>query len=247
MLALDDTGPFKLHNGLPDLGAILTGEAQFGLSGAGHAILGVFIYVAVGMAGDGDGLFPVAHAGGDAFHHHWRAEHRAVQYGADGTVGALPHLLEAVFLHALGVGGDGGAFDGYAVFERSLGAFHGDAVIRLIAVLQAQVIVFGLQVHIGQNQLVLDLLPQDAGHLVAVHLHQRRFHQNLVQNNPVPFAIVFDRTEGPKLLYRVCTGLAIRGTAKEQRACAAAGFVLSSRYAAGAPVKAPRKESSHDP
>ena len=57
-------------------------------------------------------------------------------------------------------------------------------------------IVFGLQVHIGQNQLVLDLLPQDAGHLVAVHLHQRRFHQNLVQNNPVPFAIVFDRTEG---------------------------------------------------
>ena len=196
MLALDDTGPFKLHNGLPDLGAILTGEAQFGLSGAGHAILGVFVYVAVGMAGDGDGLFPVAHAGGDAFHHHRRAEHRAVQYGADGTVGALPHLLEAVFLHALGVGGDGGAFDGYAVFERSLGAFHGDAVIRLIAVLQAQVIVFGLQVHIGQNQLVLDLLPQDAGHLVAVHLHQRRFHQNLVQNNPVPFAIVFDRTEG---------------------------------------------------
>ena len=132
-------------------------------------------------------------------------------------------------------------------FLRGLGRVHGDLVIRLIPVLQAQVIVFGLQVHIGQNQLVLDHLPQDAGHLVAVHLHQRRFHQNLVQNNPVPFAIVFDRTEGPKLLYRVCTGLAIRGTAKEQRACAAAGFVLSSRYAAGAPVKAPRKESSHDP
>ena len=45
-----------------------------------------------------------------------RAEHGAVQHGADGAVGAFPHLLQAVFLHPLGVGRNGGALDGHAVF-----------------------------------------------------------------------------------------------------------------------------------
>ena len=86
--------------------------------------------------------------------------------------------MEVVFLHPLGVGGDGGALDSHAVLLGGVGGVHSHLVTGLIPVLEAQVVVFGLQVHEGEEQLVLDHLPQDAGHLVAVHLHQGGRHGN---------------------------------------------------------------------
>ena len=44
---------------------------------------------------------------------------------------------------------------------------------------EAQVIVFRFQLHKGENQLFLDHGPQDAGHLVAVHLHEGGGHFDL--------------------------------------------------------------------
>ena len=64
-------------------------------------------------------------------------------------------------------------------FLLALAAVDRHLVLRFLAVSQAQVIVFGFQVHKRQNDLVLDLLPQDAGHLVAVHLHQGGGHLDL--------------------------------------------------------------------
>ena len=181
---LQHTRACKVHNGQAHLGSVRGGKAKLGLAGAGNAKLGILVHIAIGVAGDGDGLFPLAHAGGHALYHDGGAEHRTVQNGADGAVGALPHLLEVIFLHPLGVGGDGGAFDCHAILARGLGAFHGHAVIRFIPVLEPQVKVHGLQIHIGQNQLFLDLLPQDAGHLVAVHFDKRRFHLNFGHRAP---------------------------------------------------------------
>ena len=82
----------------------VAGKHQLGLAGAGHAVLGRAVDVAKGVARDGDGFFPGAHHRRDTLDHDGRAEHRAVQNGADGAVGALPHLGKVVFLHALALG-----------------------------------------------------------------------------------------------------------------------------------------------
>ncbi len=180
MSALPDGGAVDLldHQRL-FLAGLIALEGHGADAGLGGIHIHRFVYITVGMTGDGDGLLPVLDHGLDGGDADGGAEDRAVQNGADGAIGALPHLGElGIFLHALLVGGDGGALDAHAVFFVGVGGIDGHLILRGVAVQQAQVIVFGLQVHIGRNQLVLDHLPEDAGHLVAVHLDQRRFHLN---------------------------------------------------------------------
>ena len=177
--ALQDAGAFEFKNGLSLLVSVFIREDQLRLSGTGDLHFHIFIDIAVGVTGDGDGLFPVSHAGLDPLYHNGRAEHGAVQDGADGPVGALPHLLQVIFRHAGGVGRDGGAFDGDAVFLRGFRGFHGHLIVRLIAVGKAQIIIFRVQLDERIQQLLLDHLPQNPGHLVPVHLDQRRRHFDL--------------------------------------------------------------------
>ena len=182
--ALGHAGAVVLVHQLADLRAVVAGVHKLHLAGAGHADLGVLVHIAVGMAGDGDGARPVAHAGLDAFHNDGGAEHRAVEHRADGAVGALPHLLQVVLLHPSGVRRNGGALHGHAQTLGGLGGLDGDHIVGSVAVLQAQIVVLGLQVHEGADQLVFDHLPDDAGHLIAVHLHKRRGHLNLGHGAP---------------------------------------------------------------
>ena len=42
-------------------------------------------------------------------------------------------------------------------------------VVRCVAILKPQIVVFQFDLDKGENQFVLDHLPDDAGHLVAVH------------------------------------------------------------------------------
>ena len=51
--------------------------------------------------------------------------------------------------------------------------FDGDLVARLVALLNAEIVVEQLDIEIGMDQLLLDEMPDDAGHLVAVHLDDR--------------------------------------------------------------------------
>ena len=85
------------------------------IAGTRDAELGALVHIAVGVTGNGDGLFPVFDHRLDAVDHNGCTEHSAVQHSADGAVGAFPHLMQLVFIHALGVGGDGGTLDRNAV------------------------------------------------------------------------------------------------------------------------------------
>ena len=183
MHALDHAGAGEVVDELAGLGAVGGGVDELDLAGAGDAHLGVLIDVAVGVAGDGNGLLPAADHGVDALDDDGRAEDGAVEHGADGAVGALPHLLEVVLLDALGVGGDGGALDGDAQAFGGLCGVDGDLVVGLVAVLEAEVVVLGLKVNVGADELILDDLPDDAGHLVAVHLDERGLHRDLGHSN----------------------------------------------------------------
>lgn len=78
--------------------------------------------------------------------------------------------MQVVLGHALGIGGNGGALYGYAVFLGGLGSLDGDAVAGLVALREAEVEIFSLKVDEGVDKLILDHFPQDAGHLVAIHL-----------------------------------------------------------------------------
>ena len=57
-----------------------------------------------------------------------------------------------------------------AVLLGGVGGVDGDLVVGLVAVLDAEVVVLEVHVEVGVDQLVLDELPDDARHLIAVHL-----------------------------------------------------------------------------
>ena len=176
MHALHHAGALEVKDGLPLFGAVLGGKDKLGLACAGDVHFHIAVYVAVGMAGDGDGRLPGADRGMHSADQDGRTEHCAVQHGADGAVGAFPHFMQVIFLHALGVGGDGGTLHRYTVLFRGVGAVNGHLIPGFVPVGQAQVIIFGFQINIRQNQQILDVLPQDAGHFIAVHLYKRRCH-----------------------------------------------------------------------
>ena len=85
-------------------------------------------------------------------------------------------------------GRDGGAFDADADPLDRLGRLDRDLVLGLVAVLDAEVEIEEVDVEIGQDQLVLDELPDDAGHLVAVDLDDGIGDLDLLHEETLPNA-----------------------------------------------------------
>src|SRR5690606_12921027 len=99
------------------------------------------------------------------------AEDHAAQDVADGAVRRLPHLLQAEFGDARLVRGDGGALHADAVLLDGVGRVDRDLIVGGVTAFHAEVVVVELEVQIGEDQLVLDHLPDDPGHFVAVDVH----------------------------------------------------------------------------
>ena len=93
--------------------------------------------------------------------------------------GRAPHLLQAELLDPRLVRGDGGALDADAVPLDGVGRVDGDLVVGGVAVLDAEVVVLEVDVEVRVDQAVLDELPDDAGHLVAVELDDGSYHLDL--------------------------------------------------------------------
>ena len=153
--------------------AVVAGELDGDGALAGELEVGGAVLVAVGVAADDDGLRPAGHQARHVLADDGLAEDHAAQDVADGAVGRAPHLLEAELFDAALVGGDGGALDGHAVLLGGVGGVDGDLVVGGVAMLDAEVVVLEVDVEVGVDQLVLDQLPDDACHLVAVHLDDR--------------------------------------------------------------------------
>jgi hypothetical protein len=138
---------------------------------AGHDEVGGAVLVAVGVAADDDGLGPARHEPRDAGDHDRLAEDHAAEDVADGAVGRPPHLLEPELRDPVLVGGDSGAFHTHAVLLDGVRGVDGDLVVGGVALLDRQVVVLKVDIQVGQDQLVLDELPDNPGHLVAVELY----------------------------------------------------------------------------
>lgn len=89
-------------------------------------------------------------------------EHRPVQDVPDRPVGALPHLLEPKLLDARLVRRDRRALDADAVLEDGVGRVNRHLVVGRVAVRQAEVVVLDGEVEVGEDELLLDLRPDDA-------------------------------------------------------------------------------------
>jgi hypothetical protein len=88
-------------------------------------------------------------------------------------------LLEVEFFDPRLIGCDSRTLDANAVLLDCFSGIHGDLVIRLISVRQTQIIVLQINVQVRMDELVLDILPDYAGHLVAIKLDDRVFNLDL--------------------------------------------------------------------
>ena len=77
------------------------------------------------------------------------------------------------------VGRDRRALHPDAVLLDRVGGVDRDLVVGRVAVLDAEVVVLELDVEVRQDQLVLDELPDNPGHLVAVELDDGCLHLDL--------------------------------------------------------------------
>lgn len=160
---------------LDDFGLAAVGGAEHHLEDAlafDHFVLGA-VLVAEGVAPDDDGLLPAGHQARDAGNDDGLAEDGAAEVVADGAVGGQPHLLEVELLDSCLVGGDSCALHADLVLLDGFGGVDGDLVVGFVAVLETQVVVLEVDVEVLVDELVLDVLPDDAGHFVAVELDER--------------------------------------------------------------------------
>ena len=113
-------------------------------------------------------------------HHDRLAEHGTIQDIPDGAIGRAPHLLQAKLLHTRFVGRNGGALDTNTVLLNRVGGVDRDLIVGLVALLHAEVVVLEVHIEVRVDEGVLDGLPDNAGHLVAVKLDDRSFNLDLL-------------------------------------------------------------------
>ncbi len=112
-------------------------------------LIGGTILVSEGMTTDDDGFGPSLYITGNIAANDRFPEYGPSHYITDGAVGRFPHLLQAEFLHTSLIRCDGSTLYTYIVFFDGLGCFYRHLVIRRVAILYAEVIIFDIQVEIG--------------------------------------------------------------------------------------------------
>ena len=91
-------------------------------------------------------------------------------------------LLELELLYTGLIGSDGSALNTDGVLLDGLSGINSDLVVGLITVLETQVVVLEVDVEEGVDELLLDVLPDDAGHLIAIELDDGVLDLNLLES-----------------------------------------------------------------
>ena len=166
------------------------------------------------MTGNGDGLFPASYAGLHGRSKDRSAEYCSIQNGPYGAIWALPLLLQAVFLHSVFIGSDGGTLYTYSQPLDGFSTFHSDLVICVVPIGKREIIVFALQVHEGKDQLILNHLPEDSCHFVPIdfnqgslHLYLLHYASSFISFSLPPFRSVFFCTSVAKRVRGISTPL----------------------------------------
>jgi hypothetical protein len=152
-------------------------EAQ--LARAGDDEVGRAILIAISVTADHDRVGPARDQAGHVLDDDRLAEDGAAEDVADRAVGRLPHALEVELGDAALVGRDRRALNADAMFLDRIGAVDRDLIVGLVALLDREVIIFEVDVEIGEDQAFANPLPDDPRHLIAVNLDDGGFHLDL--------------------------------------------------------------------
>lgn len=166
-------GARRVVNVMLDRLAVFADEFDRELALARELEIGRAVLVAEGVAADDDRLGPAGDQARHVLADDRLAEDDAAEDVADRAVRRLPHLLQLELLDATLVRRDRGAFYADAVLLDGVCGVDRHLVVSCITVFDAQVVIFEIEVEIRVDQLVLDELPDDAGHLVAVEFDDR--------------------------------------------------------------------------
>jgi hypothetical protein len=135
---------------------------------AGHEEVGTVVLISISVPSNDDGLLPGTNQPWYVLDDDRLSEHSTVEVVANCAVRALPHLLEVEFLDTGFVRSDGSALDTHLAFADSFCGLEGDLVVSLITVFNAQIEILDVEVEERMDKLVLDLLPDNTGHFIAV-------------------------------------------------------------------------------
>lgn len=120
------------------------------------------------MPRDNNGLIPRGNQPRNITNEYRLAKHGAIQDRSDSTIGAFIHFLEAILLNSRLIRGNTRAFDADVMLENCVGGFNGDFVIRLVPVDDAEIVLYYVEIYVGEDHLIFDGRPDHARHLVAV-------------------------------------------------------------------------------
>ena len=180
----DTTGRKVEHVELHRLGAVRGRESHGQRSGGLDLEVGCPVLITERMAANDDRLGPGGNQSRDVVDDDRLAEDDAAQNVPDSAVRRPPHLLQAELLNSSLIGSDRRALHANSVLLDGMSGIDRDLIVGLIAILDTQVVVLQIDIEVFQDQFVLDELPDDAGHLVAVELDDGVFHLDLGHGFP---------------------------------------------------------------
>lgn len=156
-------------------------ESHHKLSRLSGDVVSCPVLVTESMASNDDRLSPAGHQSRDVLNDNRLSEDSAIEFVSDCTVGGLPHELQLEFFDSGFVWGNRSALDSHFVFFDGLSGLKSHFVVSFVPVLHTEIEVLNVDIEVGSDQLVLDVLPDDARHLVAVHLHDGFVYLDLLK------------------------------------------------------------------
>lgn len=141
------------------------------------------VLVTESVSANDDRLGPAGHEARNVFDDDGLAEDGAVKLIADRTIRGFPHLLKVEFLDTSLVRSDRRALDANSAGLDGIGGVKGHLIVRRIAVFHAQIEILDVKVKVRRDKLVLDILPDDTGHLITIKLHNWVSNSDLLHFN----------------------------------------------------------------
>ena len=115
-------------------------------------------------------------------------------------------LLQVELLDSRLVRRDSSTLNSHTVFLDRLRAINCNLIVRLIPILEPQVVVLEVDVQVRVDELVLDILPDDAGHLITIQLHHGVLHLDLLEGRHAALELRGEYANDSWVAGSVCEG-----------------------------------------